>query len=64
MQQTHATGPHRAATPDLDPSVADALEQSGDRSPPEISRECDEPDFVEGHEDPAQSHELERQQDA
>lgn len=25
---------------------------------------CDEPDFMEGHEDPAQSEELERQQDA
>ncbi|WP_255631963.1 hypothetical protein [Rhodoferax sp. U2-2l] len=32
--------------------------------PPAVLPECEEPDFVEGHEDPAQSEELERQQDA
>ena len=64
MQQTHSTDAHRAATPDLDSSAADALEQRGYGSTPEVSCECDEPDFLEGHEDPAQSQELERQQDA
>ena len=34
------------------------------RSLPAVIRRCDEPDFPEGHEDPQQSEELERQQDA
>lgn len=63
-EKTHSTGIHRAATSDLEPSVVDALEQRGCRSTPEVSRARDAPDFVEGHEDPAQSEELERQQDA
>ena len=34
------------------------------RSLPGVMRRCNEPDFPEGHEDPQQSEELERQQDA
>jgi hypothetical protein len=33
-------------------------------TPPQVTRDADAQDFPEGHEDPAQSAELERQQDA
>jgi hypothetical protein len=64
MKKTHSNGTARTATQDLDLLAIAARRQRDKRSIPEVSCECDEPDFVEGHEDPAQSEELERQQDA
>ena len=48
----------------LDPLAVDVLAQRGCRSAPKVSCACDEPDLAQGREDPAQSEELERQQDA
>ncbi|BCO28043.1 hypothetical protein MIZ03_2936 [Rhodoferax lithotrophicus] len=50
---------------DVDVDVdADILEPCVARPLPEVSPAADESDFPEAHEDPAQSEELERQQDA
>jgi hypothetical protein len=64
MKKIKPAKTHRAATPDLAPSTAETLTQRGNRATPKVSGNCDAPDFMEGQEDPAQSKELERQQDA
>jgi hypothetical protein len=64
MQRTPSTGTPPAETPDLVPAVVNPRLRRGYRSTPDASCDFDEPDFAEGHEDPAQSEELERQQDA
>jgi hypothetical protein len=47
-----------------DPLAVDVRELGLCRPSPTVVRRCEEADFAEGHEDPQQSEELERQQDA
>lgn len=61
LQGTQA---YPAATPDLATPASDALTENRCRSTPDVSSKCNEREFLEGQEDPAQSEELERQQDA
>jgi hypothetical protein len=64
MQLSALTESHPAATLDLVIPAFDALKQCGRCSTPEVFSKTNWPEFLEGQEDPAQSEELERQQDA
>jgi hypothetical protein len=64
MQPSPITEPNPAARLDSGTPVNDALEQIGLCSTPEVFSKSNGPEFLEGREDPAQSEELERQQDA
>jgi hypothetical protein len=66
-QKTHlCSRPNRAPRTLLciNPSDVDILEQCVSSSLPQASYTSNESDFAEAHDDPAQSEELERQQDA
>jgi hypothetical protein len=64
MQSSRSTGPYPAETLDLSTPAINALKQNGRCSTPEVLSKSNRPEFLEGQEDPAQSEELERQQDA
>jgi hypothetical protein len=53
-----------AEAPDLIPTAVNPLFRHVHRATPDVSCDGHEPDFAEGREDPTQSEELERQQDA
>jgi hypothetical protein len=64
MLPYHSTDPYPSASLDLATPAVDALTKNGCRSAPEVISKRNESEFLEGQEDPAQSEELERQQDA
>ena len=64
MQPSPITAPHPAATLDSATPTIDAPKPIGRCSTPEVLSKSNGPEFLEGQEDPAQSEELERQQDA
>jgi hypothetical protein len=64
MQPSRSTGPSPKETPDSLTPATDALSQNDRRLLPEGLPKANGPEFLEGQEDPAQSAELERQQDA